>query len=287
MSQSGQALFRLNAATILFGFTALFPKIIDLTPTGLVFARSLVAAAALALLVLSRRRSVRLGGAREYACVLLLGCLLSSHWVTYFHAVQVSTVAVGILSLFTFPVITVFLEPLVFGTRVKLFDIATAGSALVGVALIVPEFSLESHVAKGALWGVLSAFLISLRNVFQRRFLPARPSSVVMLYQVSVSTLFLLPFLPRGFEARAADWMLPLILLGVFFTALPHTLLVSSLARLEAKTVGIVASLQPAYGVLLAAIFLSEIPSRRTLVGGAVIVSAALIESIRVRGQGT
>jgi drug/metabolite transporter (DMT)-like permease len=269
MSQSGQALFRLNAATILFGFTALFPKIIDLSPGGIVFGRSLVAAVALALLVLLRRRSARLGGAREYGIVLLLGCLLSSHWVTYFHAVQVSTVAVGILSLFTFPVITVFLEPLVFGTRVKLFDIA------------------ESQVAKGALWGVLSAFLISLRNVFQRKFLAARPSSVVMLYQVSISTLFLLPFLPRGFEAQAADWMLPLLLLGVFFTALPHTLLVSSLARLEAKTVGIVASLQPAYGVLLAAIFLSEIPPHRTLVGGAVIVSAAVIESIRVSGQNT
>jgi drug/metabolite transporter (DMT)-like permease len=281
MSHTGQALLRLNAATILFGFTALFPKIIDLPARDIVFGRSLVAAVALGLLILSRRRSLRLGGPREYGVVLLLGVLLSSHWVTYFHAVQVSTVAVGILALFTFPVITVFLEPLAFGTRVKRADVVMAGTALLGVALIVPEFSIESHLAKGVLWGVLSAFLISMR----KKYLTARPSSVVMLYQVSIGTLCLLPFLPREFEAQAADWVLPLILLGVFFTALPHTLLVSSLTRLKAKTVGIVASLQPAYGVVLAAIFLSEIPSLRTLVGGAVIVSAAVAESIKVSGQ--
>jgi drug/metabolite transporter (DMT)-like permease len=285
MSHTGQALLRLNAATILFGFTALFPKIIDLPARDIVFGRSLVAAVALGLLILSRRRSLRLGGPREYGVVLLLGVLLSSHWVTYFHAVQVSTVAVGILALFTFPVITVFLEPLAFGTRVKRADVVMAGTALLGVALIVPEFSIESHLAKGVLWGVLSAFLISMRNVLQKKYLTARPSSVVMLYQVSIGTLCLLPFLPREFEAQAADWVLPLILLGVFFTALPHTLLVSSLTRLKAKTVGIVASLQPAYGVVLAAIFLSEIPSLRTLVGGAVIVSAAVAESIKVSGQ--
>ncbi|MFQ5458974.1 MAG: DMT family transporter [Myxococcota bacterium] len=282
MENVRKGLMEVNAATVLLGFVALFAKWIDLPPRQIIFGRCAVAAAALLLLLAVRRRSPRLGRGRDYVVVVFLGALLATHWVLYFQAIQVSTVAVAIIALFTYPIITVLLEPLVFRARIARADVLTALAVLFGVALMVPGFSLESSTGQGVFWGVASASLYAARNVFQKKYLTAPRSSVVMLYQVAVGALVLLPFQPSGSAPGTTAWMLPLVLLGVVFTALPHTLLLDSLSHLKAKTLGIVQSLQPAYGIALAAIFYEEYPSWRTLGGGAIILAAAVYESRKV-----
>ena len=37
---------------------------------------------------------------------------MAVHWVTYFYALKLSNVALGVLSLYTFPIIIALLEPL-------------------------------------------------------------------------------------------------------------------------------------------------------------------------------
>ena len=36
---------------------------------------------------------------------------MGAHWVTYFYALKLSNVALGVLSLYTFPIFTAILEP--------------------------------------------------------------------------------------------------------------------------------------------------------------------------------
>ena len=43
---------------------------------------------------------------------------MGGHWITYFYALKFSNVAIGMLSLYTFPVMTALLEP--FFIKVKL-----------------------------------------------------------------------------------------------------------------------------------------------------------------------
>jgi drug/metabolite transporter (DMT)-like permease len=50
---------------------------------------------------------------RDWLLMLLCGLLMCVHWVTYFHAMQVSTVAIGMIALYTYPVMSVLLEPLI------------------------------------------------------------------------------------------------------------------------------------------------------------------------------
>ena len=74
-----------------------------------------------------------------------------------------------------------------------------------------------------------------------------------------------------------------LLLLGVFFTALPHFLMLSSLRALEAKTVLIVSSLMLPYSMIFGAVLLDEIPAPRTLIGCVLVLAAATIENLRAR----
>jgi threonine/homoserine efflux transporter RhtA len=73
-----------------------------------------------------------------------------------------------------------------------------------------------------------------------------------------------------------------LVLLGVCFTALPHTLRHAQPAAPQGEQCGIIATLLPIYGALGAALLLGEVPALRTAVGGGVILAAIAVETWRV-----
>lgn len=106
-----EGLLSVHAAVLIFGLTALFAKLISLSAIKITLLRSIFAALAIALYIFWQRENLYLKRQRDYFIVLVLGFFLCTHWVTYFHAMQISSIAVGMISLYTFPVITVFLEP--------------------------------------------------------------------------------------------------------------------------------------------------------------------------------
>ncbi|SQD79053.1 exported protein of unknown function, might belong to Permease [Moritella yayanosii] len=86
-----------------------------------------------------------------------------------------------------------------------------------------------------------------------------------MFYQTLLTACMLSPFLSVDLaEINNDNWTL-LVVLGICFTAMPHTLLVTALRYLKAKTVGLTTCLQPLYGSLLAIHFLGEIPNAATI----------------------
>ena len=69
--------------------------------------------------------------------------------------------------------------------------------------------------------------------------------------------------------------IMTIILLGVVFTAVAHSLFISGLKNIKAKNAGIIALLEPVYGIIVAAFILKEYPSFRLLGGGMIILFAA------------
>jgi len=90
---------------------------------------------------------------------------------------------------------------------------------------------------------------------------------------VALAPLLLVGGAPGGLGTREIALLL---VLGVLCTALAHTLFIDALARVSAHTASIVAGLEPVYGIALAFLLLGEVPSARTLFGGALILGAAL-----------
>ena len=100
-----------------------------------------------------------------------------------------------------------------------------------------------------------------------------------MLYQALIASLMLCFFVDVPVvEVSQSDWLL-IIVAGVVFTALPHALFASSLRSLSATTAGLISCLQPLYGGILAYLLLNERVSMLTLIGGALIISAAFFET--------
>ncbi len=279
MTNTFKGLVAVHSAVLIFGLTALFSKIITLTALDITLLRSIFAVLVILAIFFWHKATIKLSNTKDYLIVILLGIFLALHWVTYFHAMQVSSVAVGVIALYTFPIITVFLEPLFHGERPHFKDVVSAVLVLFGIFLLVPEFSLSNQTTLGLLWGVLSALLFSLRNIIQGRYFKGYSAKHSLLYQTLVTFLVLLPFSYDVVPAVSNTQWLQLLVLGVFFTALPHTLFAFSLLNLKAKTVSLVACVQVVYAMIFAALILSEWPQFSTILGGLIVVSAAMYES--------
>jgi drug/metabolite transporter (DMT)-like permease len=102
-----------------------------------------------------------------------------------------------------------------------------------------------------------------------------------MFYQMVIVALVLLPVL-FVFEVQptSGDWM-ALVALALFTTAVGHTLFVRSFKNFSVGTASIISSVQPVYGVLFGLFLLNEIPSENTLIGGFLILSTVVIESVQ------
>ena len=280
MHHSREGLLSVHAAVLIFSFTALFSKLVSLPALEITFYRSVFACLAIAVYMAYTKQSYRLGSRRDYMMAGLLGSLLAIHWVTYFHAMQVSTVAVGVIALYTYPVITVFLEPLFHGERPHIADIISSIAVLFGIYLIVPEFSLDNSTLVGVLFGMFSALMMSLRNIMQRRYFSAYKASHSLFYQTLVVMLVLVVFIDTDISAiESSQWWL-LLLLGIVFTALPHTLFANGLLHLKAKTASLIACVQVVYAAVFAAIILGEWLTWNVVAGGLIVVSAAMYESL-------
>lgn len=274
-----RGLWSVHAAVFLFGLTALFSKWIQLPAVDITMLRSVVAIVALWWVMRREGLAMRLASRRDYGIALMLGLLLASHWVTYFHAMQVATVAVGVIALYTFPVITVFLEPLFHRGRPQLVDIVSALAVLFGIYLLVPSFSIDDHITQGVLWGVFSALLFALRNIIQGRYFSHYPAKQSLFYQIVVTLLLLLPFTAQVIPQVSGFQWGQLLILGVAFTALPHTLFAFSLRHFKAKTTSLIACLQVVYATVFAALLLGEWPTLSTVLGGVIVVAAAMFET--------
>ncbi|EGM71749.1 DMT family transporter [Shewanella sp. HN-41] len=278
-STKPSGLIELHLAVLLFGGTALFSKLIPLSALDITFLRCIVAATVLGLLVKLRHKRLTLASKQDYLVAIGLGVIVSLHWVTYFAAMQLSSVAIGMIAFFTYPVMTVIAEPLLTGHKIKLLDIASGVLVLIGVILLIPEANLGNDTTLGIAIGILSAMLFTARNLLQKRYFTQYSGPHAMFYQTLVAVIFLSPWHEADLNSIPLNVWGLIILLGVAFTAAPHALFTSALRHLSAKTVGLVSCLQPFYGAMLALVILGEELSLTTLVGGTIIVATAIFET--------
>ncbi|GAA0858711.1 DMT family transporter [Aliiglaciecola litoralis] len=278
-----RSLWSLHLTVALLGATALMSKIIPLSAIDITFGRSIIACIVLVIVVKLSGESMRLRSTKDYLIALALGVLMSAHWVTYFAAMQYSSVSVGMVALFTFPVIAVLLEPFFEGIRLVWQDLASALVVFIGIILIVPEVSLENEVTLGILIGVFSAVLYALRNLCHRKYFSHYGGAHAMAYQTLIIFVSLLFFVSDNLLTATSDTYMWLIVLGIFLTALPHALIATSLKHLRVKTFALVACMQPFYGVILAIVILDESPNWQTFLGGILVISAAIYETVNAQ----
>jgi drug/metabolite transporter (DMT)-like permease len=272
------SLAAIHAAVLLFGISGLFGKFLTVSPLVIVFGRTVFAALALAPILLKSGITPFRADRHRLVIYMFQGALLALHWCTFFLSIQISTVALGLLTFSSFPLFVTLLEPLFFKERLRPFDMVIALLVFAGLVLVLPSFDFSQKPVQGALWGTFSGFTFALLAIFNKKNLAFDSPMGVAFHQNAFAALSLVPILlvvPPGIPTPKE--ILLLAGLGTICTALSHTLFISSLKQLRATTVSIITALEPLYGILLAALLLNEMPTIRTLAGGAIILTATTL----------
>lgn len=275
-----RALLEIQTAVLLFGLAGLFGKLLPLSPLLIVLGRVFFAGITLGVIIYFSSLTWRIKTKSDLLLLLSLGPLLAFHWGAFFQSIQISSVAIGLLSYSTFPVFTVFFEPWLFREKIKKRNIALAFLCLLGVYLITPQFNWHHRDFQGVLWGILAGFTFSFLTIFNRRLSQKYSSLVIAFYQDALATVVLLPCLFWVSLSLSFRSIGLLFFLGTVCTALAHTLFIKSMSFLRAQTAAIISSLEPVYGIFLAFLLLGEKPSWKTLAGGLLILAATLTVSV-------
>lgn len=213
--------------------------------------------------------------------VVASGLFLTGNWLFYALAIKESSVSIGVVALFTYPLVTALLEPLVGRTKLDR-TAALAGVAVVaGVALLSPTSGWDHPNWRGILLGIAAGLSFALRTLFSKPLAAKYHAGTLMAWQFVIPTVLLAPWLVGAVpDASTRDWLL-LVLLGAVLTSGALVLFTASLRGLSGAVASIGLSMQPVLSIGLAVVLLGERPSGRTLLGAAVITGAVVAVSVR------
>ena len=270
-------LAEIHIAVLLFGLAGLFGKFLSLPPWSIVLGRTGFAAITLGIVLFLTKKNDHPKEAKTIALFGLLGLVLAVHWITFFHAIQVSTVAVGLLAFSTFPVFITIIEPWWFHEKRRTIDMVTAIMVMLGLCIMVYPSPFGGQVFYGVFWGTISGFTFAILSLLNRNWVRDYQPAVIAFYQNAFAALFLLPIMAGADVHIGAEQLGMLALLGVFCTALAHAMFIRGLAFVRAQLASVIAGMEPVYGIIFAFFLLDEIPSVHTLAGGAVILISTLV----------
>lgn len=277
----GKNLSLLFLGTLFISTSGVLGRYIALSPEAIILCRAILAAFFIYIFCLLKKIDLKIATKKDGYSFMISGFFLAAHWVTYFYALKLSNVAIGMLSLFTFPVITALLEPFFSKQKLNPVHVFLAFLVLLGVYMLVPDLSLENDHLKGILFGIFSAFCYSFRNLSLKKHVKNYNGSMLMLYQMIIVAVLLAPVLFFSDFSNLQSQLPLLVLVALLTTAIGHTMLVHSLKHFSVATASIISSVQPIFGIIIAYIFVNEIPSFNTLIGGSLILLTVIIESVR------
>jgi drug/metabolite transporter (DMT)-like permease len=207
---------------------------------------------------------------------LVSGLMWALMFTAFLFALALTTTANALVVMSLSPLLTAFFASLFLKDPVPLRTWIAAGAAAVGIAWMF-GFSLERHFL-----GMAVAFVIPVAaaiNVVVLRASAARLDLVpAVMLGGALSCLIALPF-AVPFAATPRDLAL-LAFLGVFQLGLPCMLLVLASRALLAPEIALLGLLEVVLGPLWAWLGAGEEPGAATLMGGAIVLAALVMNEL-------
>ena len=256
-----KAYLYLHISILLWGFTGIFARAIDLSEGVLVWYRLLLTSICWIGIALITNK-VRILPVKEILRISFVGLLVAVHWLFFYGSIKYSNISVGMSCLAMIAVFSSILEPFITGRKFQWFELLLGLFAAFGMFLI---FEFSSEYRTGILLGLISALLGSYFTIRNKQLMGVYNSETVTTYELCSGFVYLTLLMPiylwlfpaGNLMPESQDWLL-LIIFTVVCTVIPFNLSMKALKHLSAFTSNLSINMEPVYGICLAFIFYHE-----------------------------
>lgn len=284
LSNSHSSQLKLHFVVLLWGFTAILGELISIDAIPLVAYRIAIALFVIFFYLKWKGFTTQTDSKLRWK-LYGAGLIIALHWVTFFHAIKISSVSVTLACMGSGALFASILEPLFFKRKIALSEILLGLSVSVGILTIA---NAESAQLAGILVALLSAALSALFSVINGLMVKKCEPEVITIHELFGGWVFLILILilqmifgTREFSSISISSMdlLWLLLLGIFATAYAFIQSVSVMKELSPFTVVLSINMEPVYGIILAFFIFgeSERMSNEFYFGTLIILSSVLI----------
>lgn len=250
----------LHFTVFVWGFTGILGALITISAVQLVWFRVLIAFLSLFLYFKFNKTDFKVDRI-TFVKLVFTGAIVGGHWILFFAAIKLSTVAVTLVCLSSITLFTAIFEPLINKKSISKLEILAGLLIITGIVLI---FKFESRYTKGIITGLASAVCASLFSIINSRQVQKVQAPVIAFYELSGAFmwisiyLFIISGYTRAMLLKPAD-IGYLVLLGTVCTSLAYVAGVSVMRELSAFRVALITNLEPVYGIILSFIFFGDL----------------------------
>jgi drug/metabolite transporter (DMT)-like permease len=277
--QSKSGLFYVCVAVFFFSTSAIFVRWSQpFNAVEIAFWRLAIATLFVAIMGLITHQALLLKR-YEVPRFLFYGLVTALHFIFYIAAVEFTTIAHALAITYTSPIFVTLFSALILHEPLPLRKYAGIVFTIIGVAIMAgfePHYTACSLHGQCMLLGdglaVLSALCFSIYSIAGRGERDRHPLFRYTTNVYGLAALWLLPaVLYFAFQhAYPLAAIVAVTALGLFPLGLGHTLYNAAVRKVHATYANLIATQEVTGGVLLGIVFLHEIPSMTTIIGGIV-----------------
>lgn len=257
--------FKLHFIVFLWGFSAILGKLTTIPAIELVVLRFLLAAFGMFLLILYRKEQLRVGR-NDFVYLILIGFIVSIHWLAFFWSARISNVSVSLVGFATNSLWTAVLEPLFNRTRIKKYELLLGCIVLVGLYVI---FSFDFQYRLGLLVAISAGLTSALFSILNSTMVKRVNPKTITLYEMCGgfigTTLFMLGYMMISkndvvFFSQApswSDWICIALLAGVC-SIYAYTAAIELMKKVSVFMIQLTLNLEPLYGIVMAVMIFGD-----------------------------
>lgn len=276
--------FYLHFIVFIWGFTAILGALISINAVSLVWYRVLIACITLLLIFKIKKVPFR----ENYGDLfkfLIGGIIIAIHWITFFHAIKISTISTTLVTMSSSAFFVVLLQPFFGIKKFTVYELILAIFAIVGFVII---FNVDQVNTKGLFVALISAFLVAVFSIYNGNLIKKYKGSKIAFYELLFATLFITVVLlvTNGFSKsffilNKFDWLY-ISILAIACTAFPFVVATNLLKKMSPFTIVLTNNLEPVYGIILAVIIFGdkEKMSFQFYLGAILILCSVLLNAV-------
>ncbi len=276
-------------AGIFWGTSGIFVNL--LAPYGfssfqMTFVRALVSFFAMAIYTLILDRRLFKLKLSELPFYILLGLSLFGTATCYYSSMQMASVSVAVVLMYTAPIYVMIFSVAALGEKISVLKLVSVVLMLLGCCLVSGIIGgMRFHIG-GILIGALSGILYALYNIvaklaFRRRSHPQTATLYSFLTMALVAALFSAPRSLGESISSAPSKTIPLLIgLGIFTFVIPYFLYNMAIKELPAGTASALGIIEPMAATVFSVLLFKEKLGALPLIGIILILAAVVMLGI-------